>query len=447
MKRRESPSRRDFIKKAAVGTVGFAAMREAPFVITRRMVPDDPVHVGVIGCGGRGTGAALNVLQAATDVIYPDAGYHTEDVAPNARVAAENVRITALADLFDDRLQSCRFELEKLGVTVPDEMCFVGFDAYKELLATDVNYVILTAPPHFRPDHLMAAVEAGKHVFAEKPAGVDSPGVRKVLRAGELAAERGLGIVAGTQRRHDEGYVETVRRLHDGAIGDIHTCQAYWNGGVIWVVEREPGWSDMEWQCRNWNYFTWLGGDHIVEQHLHNLDVINWVLGETPARARALGGRQARFGDLYGHIYDHFAVEFEYDSGVRLYSQCRQMKGCDDLVAEGVQGTLGFSNCANRIETYSGDVWRYRNREAPNPYEQEHADLIASIRSGKPLNEAKAFAESTLMGIMGRESAYSGQTITWDQALNSTRRLGPEQYVFGDLPFPDVAVPATYTFE
>jgi predicted dehydrogenase len=362
-------------------------------------------------------------------------------------VAAENVNVTALADVFDDRLQSSRSQLEKLGVSIPDERCFVGFDAYQKLLETDVNYVILTTPPHFRPAHLMAAIEAGKNVFAEKPLAVDGPGVRMVMRAGELASEKGLGIVAGTQRRHDEGYVETVKRLQDGAIGDIHTCRAYWNGSVIWVVERQPGWSDMEWQLRNWNYFTWLSGDHIVEQHLHNLDVINWVLGETPARARALGGRQARFGEEYGHVYDHFAVEFEYDSGVRLFSQCRQINGCDDLVAEGVEGSRGFSNCSNRIETSAGDVWRHRNKEAPNPYEQEHADLIASIRSGEPLNEAQQVAESTLMGIMGRESAYSGRTITWEEALNSQRSLGPENYEFGDLPFPEVAIPGKYVFE
>jgi predicted dehydrogenase len=446
MKRSDSPSRRDFIKKTAVATAGLATLREAPFVITRRNVPDDPINVGVIGCGGRGTGAVLNVLQAATDVVYPVAGYHTEDVAPNAMAAAENVRVTALADVFDDRLQSCRVELEKLGITVPTEMCFTGFDAYKELLATDVNYVILTAPPHFRPAHLMAAVEAGKHVFTEKPAAVDSPGVRMVLRAGELAAEKGLGIVAGTQRRHDEGYVETVKRIHDGAVGDIHTCRAYWNGEPVWVIEREDGWSDMEWQLRNWCHFTWLSGDHIVEQHLHNLDIIRWVLGENPVRARALGGRQARFGEVYGHVYDHFAVEYEYDSGVRLFSQCRQITGCDNLVAEGVEGTLGFSNCSNRIETFAGDTWRYRNREAPNPYEQEHVDLIASIRNGEPLNEAKEYAESTLMGIMGRESAYSGRTITWEQAMNSETSLGPATYEFGELPFPEVAIPGRYKF-
>jgi predicted dehydrogenase len=403
--------------------------------------------VGVIGCGGRGTGAALNVLQAATNVLYPRQGYHTEDVAANARAAAGNVRIVALADLFPDRLERCRSELAKLDVNVPDEACHTGFDAYQELLAReDVNYVILAEPPHFRPAHLMAAVEAGKHVFMEKPVAVDGPGVRLVLEAGERAGRKGLGIVAGTQRRHDLAYAETVTRLREGAIGEIHTGRAYWNGGVIWVVERQPEWSDMEWQVRNWNYFTWLSGDHIVEQHLHNLDVINWVMGMTPARARALGGRQAREGDSYGHIYDHFAVEYEYPNGALLLSQCRQMNGCETRIEEAVEGTLGRSNCKGLIWDKDGKpVFRF-DKQVPNPYEQEHADLIASIRAGAPLNEARAVAESTLTAIMGRESAYTGQTIAWEQALRSERRWGPDRYAFGDLPFPEVPAPGRYVF-
>src|SRR5690606_27760678 len=204
-------------------------------------------------------------------------GYHTEDVAENARRGAEGISVIALADLFEDRLAQCRSQLAKIDVNIADDHCFVGWDAYEKLLAVpEINYVILTEPPHFRPAHLMAAIQAGKHVFMEKPVAVDGPGVKLVLEAGELAAQKGLGIAAGTQRRHDPQYVETVKRLQDGAIGEIHTGRAYWNGGVIWAVPRQEGWSDMEWQIRNWNYFTWLSGDHIVEQHVHNLDVINW---------------------------------------------------------------------------------------------------------------------------------------------------------------------------
>lgn len=425
---------------------GAAAVTELPFVTTSHAAPDDPIRVGVIGCGGRGTGAVLNVLGAATNVIYPDAGYHTEDVKAGTKAERKDVTIVALADLFPDRLERCQKQLQALELNIPAEHCFTGFDAHKKLLAMpDVNYVILATPPHFRPMHLKAAIEAGKNVFMEKPAAVDGPGVRLVLEAGELARQKNLGIVAGTQRRHERKYNETIKRVHDGAIGEIVYGCAYWNGGEIWVIEQQPHWSDMEWQLRNWNYFTWLGGDHIVEQHVHNLDIMNWVLGAHPLKATALGGRQARVGKVNGHIYDHFAVEFEYPNGVRMFSQCRQINGCDGKVEEFVKGSKGQSNCKDYIRPKEGAAWRYRERD-PNPYEQEHQDLIASIRAGKPLNEAKAVAESTLLGIMGRESAYSGRSIDWEQSLNSPTRLGPDKYEFGDLPTPEVAIPGQYKF-
>jgi predicted dehydrogenase len=274
---------------------------------------------------------------------------------------------------------------------------------------------------------------------------VDGPGVRLVMEAGKLAREKKLGIVAGTQRRHQQDYLETVKRLQDGAIGEMVYARAYWNGGVIWVIDREPAWSDMEWQVRNWNYFTWLSGDHIVEQHVHNLDVINWVLNAHPVKASAMGGRQARPNKTYGHIYDHFAVEYEYANGVRMFSQCRQMNSCEGKVEEAVVGSKGQSNCRDRIMVPGGSSWRFRGN-VNNPYQQEHQDLIASIRSGQPLNEAQSVAEGTLTAIMGRESAYSGQSITWDQALNSTMRLGPEDYTFGNLPFPEVPMPGQHKF-
>jgi predicted dehydrogenase len=240
-------------------------------------------------------------------------------------------------------------------------------------------------------------------------------------------------------------YKETVKRLQDGAIGDILAARCYWNGGVIWVIKRQPGWSDMEWQLRNWNYFTWLGGDHIVEQHVHNLDVMNWVIGAHPIKATALGGRQTRTAQRAGHIFDHFAVEFEYPNGVRMFSQCRQINDCEGKVEEAIVGAKGSSNCKDWIRGNDGTNWRFRDKDV-NAYEQEHQDLIASIRAGQPLNEARAVAESTLTGIMGRESAYSGQSITWDQALNSKNRLGPDKYEFGSLPFPPVAQPGKYKF-
>lgn len=435
------------MKHSALAAAGAAALGEVPFMVTSHAVPDDPIRIGLIGCGGRGTGAVADALGAGTEVKYPKAGYHTENIAANAAPLNANVKVVALADVFPDRLNSCREQLGKLNMSVPEERCFVGFEAHRQLLAVpEVNYVILATPPHFRPIHLKAAIEAGKHAFVEKPVAVDGSGVRLVLEAGELARQKKLGIVAGTQRRHMRSYNEAIKRLQDGAVGEILCARAYWNGGVIWVVERQPGWSDMEWQLRNWNYFTWLSGDHIVEQHVHNLDIINWALNAHPVKALALGGRQARPDQTYGHIYDHFAVEYEYPNGARMFSQCRQMNGCEGKVGEAVVGTKGSSNCKDWIRGSDGQLaWRFREQEA-NAYQQEHQDLIASIRAGAPLNEAKAVAESTLTGIMGRESAYSGRSVEWDEVLNSKTRLGPEKYEMGSLPFPAVAIPGQYKF-
>ena len=440
-------SRRHFLMNSGLAAVGAAALSQAPFITTGHATPDDPIRIGLIGCGGRGTGAVADALGAATDVNYPQAGYHTENIKANASSSRKNVKVIALADVFADRLNSCREQLSKLDMTIAEERCFVGFDAYKQLLAVpEVNYVVLATPPHFRHIHLQAAIEAGKNAFIEKPVAVDGPGVRAVLQAGELARSKNLGIVAGTQRRHMRSYKETIKRLQDGAIGDLLYARAYWNGGVIWVVERQPNWSDMEWQLRNWNYFTWLGGDHIVEQHVHNLDIMNWVFNSHPEKALALGGRQARPNQNYGHIYDHFAVEFEYANGARMFSQCRQMNGCEGKVEEAVAGTKGTSNCKDWIRgTDKQLAYRFREQDV-NPYQQEHQDLIDSIRAGKPLNEAKAVAESTLTGIMGRESAYTGRSITWEEALNSKVRLGPDKYEMGNVPFPEVAMPGQYKF-
>jgi myo-inositol 2-dehydrogenase/D-chiro-inositol 1-dehydrogenase len=398
-----SVSRRHFIQGTSVGLAGLAATAKLPLVHAASEGPDFEIKIGLIGCGGRGTGAVLNAVGAATDVIYPQSGYHTEDVAKGAKVERPGIKVVALADLFEDRWGRCQGQLKKLGIEVPDEMCFTGFDAYKQLLAVpEINYVILTTPPHFRPQHLMAAMEAGKHAFIEKPAAV--------------------GIAAGTQRRHMKSYQETIQRIHDGAIGDIVYAKCYWNGGQIWVIDRQPGWSDMEWQLRNWNYFTWLSGDHIVEQHVHNLDVMNWVLGTHPTRAvSGLGGRQVRVGE------------------------CRQINGCLNKVEEDVIGCTGRSNCKDRIQMNDGESWRYRER-GTNPYQQEHEDLIASIRNGNPINEAQAVAEGTLTGIMGREAVYSGREVTWEDALASTMRLGPDQYQFGPYPIPPIRMPGTYRF-
>ena len=389
----------------------------------------------------------LDALGAATKIIYPKAGYHTEDVAKDAKLEKKGIKVVALADLFEDRLTRCSEQLEKVQIKIPQEMRFVGIDAYKKLLAVpEINYVIFATPPHFRPTHLKAAIEAGKHVFIEKPVAVDPTGVRAVIEAGLLAKQKGLGIAAGTQRRHTSSYQETIKRVQDGAIGDLVYGRCYWDGSEIWVIEPKPEWTDMEWQLRNWCYFTWLSGDHYVEQHIHNIDVMNWVLGGHPIKAAAaVGGRQVRTAPKYGNIYDHFAVEFEYPNDVRMFSQARQMNGCDNITNEAVVGTLGSSNCRNTIKPKTGDGWRFRGKES-NGYHQEHEDLIASIRAGSPMNIAQTVAESTLTAIMGREAAYSGKAITWDAAMESTMRLGPEKYDFGPYPTPDVAMPGRYRF-
>ncbi|HUU09290.1 MAG TPA: gfo/Idh/MocA family oxidoreductase [Phycisphaerae bacterium] len=297
------------------------------------------------------------------------------------------------------------------------------------------------SPPGFKPGHLKTAIDNGKHVFIEKPVGVDPVGIRQVLKSAEAAAKKKLGIVAGTQRRHQSPYVETIKRIHDGAIGDVVAGQVYWIGdyGYYPAVHKKPEWSDMEWQIRNWNYFTWLSGDHIVEQHVHNIDVMCWVMKGPPEKCIALGGRQQRTAPEFGHIYDHFAVEFEYPGGIRWASYCRQNDKTSGRVSEYAAGTKGTSNCAGNI--WGETPYKFEGSN-PNPYVQEHTDLIESIRKGEPLNEGKTVAESTLAAVMGRMSAYTGREISWKWALNSSKLdLAPPKYAFGPLPVPEVAVP------
>jgi predicted dehydrogenase len=373
----------------------------------------------MIGCGGRATGAAVNCLDA-------DPG----------------VEIVAMGDLVEDRLDS---SLKKLKEKFPDrikvtpETMFTGFDNYKKVLACDVNLIVTATPPHFRPIHLKAAIEAGKHVFIEKPVAVDPVGVRSVIASSELAEKKGLAIVAGTQRRHQAKYLAMMQKIHDGAIGEVVGGQCYWNTGGLWVKKQTEGMSDMEWQCRNWLYFTWLSGDHIVEQHIHNIDVINWAFGTHPVSAMGMGGREVRTGAEYGNIFDHFAIEFEYPNGARVLSMCRQTDGCSNRVSERIVGTKGSAYGDGRIK--GENSWKYDGPQA-NPYVVEHKDLIASIRSGKPLNEGKRVAESNLCAIMGRMSAYTGRALNWDWAMKSSMLdLAPAKYEFGPLPVAPVAVP------
>jgi len=374
------------------------------------------LKVGLIGCGGRGNGAVNDVL-----------------------AADKGVEIWAVGDAFEDKAKASADKFK-----VPASRCFAGLDAYKGVLESGVDYVILATPPGFRPVHLKAAVEAGKHVFMEKPVAVCPTGVRMVLAAAEQAQKKNLGIVAGTQRRHQASYVETIKRLHEGAIGEILTMSVYWCQGGMWHVPRKEGWSDLDWQLRNWQYFTWLGGDHIVEQHIHNIDVACWVLRATPISAYGSGGRQARTGPEFGHIFDHFGVEFEFPNDVRVKSLCRQIDGCDNVIGEYVAGTEGRANPGGSID---GKVkWRYEGPPT-NPYVQEHADLIKSIRDGKPLNEGRQVAESTMAAIMGRMTCYTGKRISWDAAMKSKLDLVPGSGIdVNKLPVWEEAKPGKETF-
>jgi predicted dehydrogenase len=356
--------------------------------------------------------------------------------------SAENVKLVAMGDLFKDNLEYSREYLRKQfpdKVDVPDDRAFYGFDAYEKVLQCPVDYVILATPPGFRPIHIEAAVKAGKNIFTEKPVAVDGPGIRRVLAAYEESKAKNLHIAAGTQRRHQTGYLETLKRVHDGAIGDIVAARCYWNQGPLWNDGRGKDWSDAEWQIRNWLYFTWLSGDHICEQHVHNLDVINWALQAHPTRAVGMGGRQVRTGPEYGNIFDHFAIEYEYPNGCHVMSMCRQIPGCENNISEALQGTKGFCQ-ANRYVIKGENSWSFRDQDNA-PYVQEHTDLIESIRSGKPLNELKNVAESTLTAIMGRMTAYTGKAVSWDKALNSQEDLMPSKLDFVSMPVAPVAVP------
>jgi predicted dehydrogenase len=416
-------SRRDFMKASAAVPLAAVAFDSSRIFAAG----SDKLRVGLIGCGGRGTGAAVDCVESS-----------------------ENVEIVALGDLFKDHLGK---SLDRLKENVPDSVnvtedtCFTGFDAYEKVINCDLDMVILAASPHFRPKHLKAAVEAGRHVFMEKPVAVDPVGVRSIIATSELAEQKGLAIVAGTQRRHQQHYLEVMKRVHDGAIGQIMAAQCYWNQGDLWVEKArenlrkktELGWSDMEYQCRTWLFFTWLSGDHIVEQHIHNLDVINWALNARPVQCLGMGGRQVRTGPQYGNIYDHFAVEYEYPDGIRVISMCRQIEGCTNEVAERVIGTDGSAYTNSSVGRIEGtNPYEYEG-EPSSPYVQEHTDLVASIREGKLLNEGRRVAESTLTAIMGRLSAYTGRALTWDWVMNSSKLdLTPSPYQMGPDP---VAIP------
>ncbi len=419
-------SRREFLSHSAVvaGTAAFAGT----LGISRsaHAAGNDLLKVGLIGCGGRGSGAAADALQAD-----------------------KNVALTAMGDAFQDRLDfslrelTKKFSGEPQKIQVSPDRCFAGFDAYQKVIDSGVDVVLLCTPPHFRPEQLRAAVSAGKHVFCEKPVAVDGPGVRSVLETCEAAKKKNLSIVSGLCYRYDLAKREVMDRVHNGAIGDIRALNVNYLTGTLWHHGRKDNWSDMEWQVRNWLYFTWLSGDHNVEQHVHSLDKAAWAMkDEPPAACTGVGGREVRSEPKWGNIYDHFSVTYEYENGAKLFAACRQMAGCEIDVSDYLIGTKGAASVM-RHEITGENAWKHRSdRTRPkNMYQQEHDELFASIRIGQPINNGLYMSRSSLMAIMGRMSAYTGQRVTWDQALNSPERLGPEKYEWGSAPEVVVAVP------
>ena len=375
----------------------------------------DTLKIVLVGCGGRGSGAASQAL--STD-------------GP--------VKLVAMADVFKDNLERSLSNLSqkhKDRVDVPPDRQFVGFEAYKQAIPLG-DVVVLATPPGFRPMQFEEAVKQGKHVFTEKPVASDPPGVRRFLAAAQESKQKNLKVVVGLQRHYDDGYRETIQRLHDGTIGDIVAMRAYWNGETPWVkpraeLEQKYGrkLSEMEYQMRNWYYFTWICGDHIVEQHIHNLDVINWVKQGYPVRAEGMGGCEVRKGPDYGEIFDHHAVEFEYEDGSRCFSYCRHIHGCWNSVSEHVVGTKGTCDVSAHV-ILGANPWRFKKEGGRDAYQAEHDALFAAIRNDKPINDAENGAKSTMTAILGRLSTYSGKMVEWKDALNSNISLMPDKLAF-----------------
>jgi myo-inositol 2-dehydrogenase/D-chiro-inositol 1-dehydrogenase len=417
-KQESALTRRGFLKSSAVvGGAMLAGLSVERFAHAAQS--SDVLKVALVGCGGRGSGAANQAL---------------------SNVSAKT-KLVAMADIFPDHLEGSLRQLKELhpnSVDVPKDRQFIGFEAYKQAIAL-ADVVILATPPGFRPMQFEEAVKQGKNIFTEKPVGVDGPGIRRFLAAAEESKKKGLKVGVGLQRHHHPGHIEAIKRIQDGAIGDVVAMRAYWNGNTPWVhpraqLEKDAGrkLSEMEYQLRNWYYFVWICGDHIVEQHIHNLDVINWLKNGHPTKARGNGGCETRKGPDYGEIFDHHVVEFTYPDDSICFSQCRHQQGCWNEVSQYAIGTKGRANLESNVIT-GGDNWRFRGN-AKDPYQQEHDDLFAAIRDNTPYNEAVYGAESTLTAILGRMSTYTGKEITWEQALNSTVNTMPPVLSFDAEP-------------
>jgi len=439
-------NRRGFLKESALGVLGTMAV---PAIITGctstggeklkdvvvpellNKAPDGrPLKAGLIGCGGRGTGAVSNFL---------DAG--------------DGLQVTVIGDVLEDRVKTCQQSLKEKGIIIPDEKCFTGFDAYKKVIDSDIDIVLHCAPPVFRPMHFDYSIEKGKHCFIEKPCAVDPVGARQVIATAKRATAQGLSVISGTIRRSQRDCIETYRRVAGGAIGDIVSAHVVRMGSALWFVKRRPEWSDMEYMLRNWVNFCWTSGDFIVEQFIHEIDQMNWFLGDiTPERAEATGGRHRR---NTGDMYDFISVEYVYKNGMRAHCTSRQMNGCDNLTRVFVYGTKGYTNCSNTIYNLDGtEAWKYPYPEKDaedqsmavlDPFVQEHIRLVSAIRKNQPINDAETLSHSVLIAMMGRMSAYTGKFVKWDDIMASTMKLGPETYEFGPVPGVPEVIPVPGT--
>ena len=405
----DKSTRRDFVRKSGSavlgGTLGFNILQANNF---KKNINSDTLKVGLVGCGGRGTGAALQATRAE-----------------------DNVVLTCMADVFEDRLQASHKNLMAENgskIMVDEGNKFYGFDGYKKVLESDVDVVILCTPPCFRPAHLKAAIAANKHVFCEKPVAVDAPGVRSVIESAKMAKEKNLAVMSGFCWRHDDPKKATYKRLLDGAIGDINTVYNTYNTGALWFKEIKPDWSDFKKNLRNWLYFTWMSGDHITEQAVHSLDLMSWAMGDQmPVSATGTGGRQSRTEEKFGNVYDHFAIVYDYADGQKGFHFSRQQKGCSRAYGLDILGEKGKCNIhvSNNHHIMGKKEWKWKG-ERNDMYQSEHNTLFESIRAGRPFNDGERSAKSTMLAIWGRMAAYTGQTISWEDALNSNDVLGPE---------------------
>ncbi len=418
-KDKKKVSRRSFCKNTAIVAGGILTL-PLDVAASAHVLGDDAIKIALVGCGGRGTGAAMQALSTK-----------------------ENVKLVAMADAFKDRLDDCYGILsKKFGdsdkLMVKDEDKYVGFEAYKNAI-DKADVVLLATTPGFRPIHFEYAVNKGKHIFMEKPVATDAHGIRKVLAAAEIAKQKNLNVVVGLQRHYQKNYLACLDHIKEGKMGQIVSGQVYWNSGGVWVKDRQPDQTEMEYQMRNWYYFNWLCGDHIVEQHIHNIDVANWFIGEFPLHAQGMGGREIRTDKKFGEIFDHHFVEFTYPSGAVIASQCRHQPGCVTNVSESFQGTKGkiYTDSQNKgmITGYDGNtIFEHQGEEDPNPYQTEHDALFASIKAGNVINDVEHAAKTTMTAILGRMATYSGQLITFEDALNKGRSIMPAQYTWDAKP-------------